>query len=438
MQGVRYLVLLVPYLGLAATGDLGSRLGVALACFGAALAAMVWARRWQPVPSARVVILVATAMRLLLLPIQPSLSDDIYRYVWDGKVAGAGLNPYELSPDAPELASLRGDIWLELDHRDVATVYPPLALTLFSIAARFPWPILAWKLIVTIADLIACYFLCRLAATRKCGRGGAIWYAWNPLAVVETAGMGHVDALGVCFVLVAVWALAVKRDSTTAALAAAAGILSKLVPLILVPAWMRQSPRPWVFAGLVGLTLIFAFGPVATSVGGIPSGYVRFGTSWEFNGPLYEPLWRGLDAIDSRDFVEDILDRRKERSEEHEYWNRFYPWNHPRMHARLLLAGLLGGLVIAAWRKPDPVTTGGRVLEATLLCSATVYPWYLLWLLPFAALEERRAWLVLCCSGILAYVPQFTQTPMMPWIFAALWGPYAAMRLLDMRRAQEE
>ncbi len=433
MHRLRYLGLLLPYVGLLATWDLAANLGATLFWFALALLLLGWARRWRPVPSTLAILVTAAALRLLLLLLPPTLSGDVLRYVWDGKVAGAGFNPYELAPAAPQLEPLRDDGWNDLDHRDVATVYPPLALTLFGLASRFPLPVLAWKLILIGADLVGCLVLCRIAVARGQGRGAALWYAWNPLVVLETAGMGHVDALGVCLVLVVVWALAVKRDAATAALAAAAAILAKLVPLIMIPAWLRQSGRPWLFGGLAAVVLGFAFAPVFVPAGGVPSGYVRFGSSWEFNGPIYEPLWRVFDAAGSRAIGESVLERLKERTGEHDYWNRFYLWNYPRMHARLLLAVLLAVLLIRAWRRQEPETATGLGFEAMLLCSATVYPWYLLWLLPFAALECRAAWLVLCGSAILAYVPQFTDIPLMPWIFLALWAPYASIRLVERR-----
>ena len=431
---IRYLVVVLPHLGFLATWNLGAHLPITLLWFATAVGALCWASRWRPVPSLHLVLLIAAGLRLLALPLPPTLSGDVFRYIWDGKVAGAGFNPYELSPDAPELAGLRDDLWQKLPHREVATVYPPLALTLFSIAAKFPWPILSWKLILIAADLTTCVFLFKLAALGKGDGGAVVWYAWNPLVTLEIAGMGHVDGLGVCAVVVTVWALVAGRKTTTIALSAAAGVLAKLVPLVAYPIWLRHSRRRWLFTGVSALVFAAAFGPVVAASGGIPGGYLRFGTSWEFNGPLYEPLWRGLESAGSRGVVERALDRRKVGSGDHEFWNRWYPYNYSRMHARLLLAAVLLVLLALAWRHSDVIAATGSVFEAVLLCSATVYPWYLLWLLPFAALRGHAAWLVLCCTAFIAYIPQFTEIPLMPWIFLACWGPYAVMTLMTLRR----
>ena len=425
---IRYLALFVPYLGLLATWDLAGHPVAMLCWFAAAIAALVWARCSAVVPTLHVLLLVAAGMRLILLPLPPSLSDDVYRYLWDGRVAAAGFNPYELAPNATELTNLRDDLWQALPHRNVATVYPPLALTLFSIAAKFPWPLLLWKSMLIVVDLATCLFLFRLAAHRGGDGVRAVWYAWNPLVTLEVAGMGHLDALGVCAVVIAVWALVAGRKTAWIALAAAAGVLIKLIPILAFPVWLRRSRRRAVFVGLSVLVLAAAFGPVLVASRGLPSGYLAFGGSWEFNGPLYEPLWRVLESVDARSHGERLLDSLKAFGGNHEFWNRFYPFNYPRMHARFLLAVLFSVLAVRIWRKSDVIGATGSVFELLVLCSATVYPWYLLWLLPFAALAERSAWLVLSSMSVLSYLAQFTEVPLMPWVFIGCWGPYALIR----------
>jgi len=137
--------------------------------FALALAGWIYgARAWADVdsPSWRWLFAVAVGLRLLLLWVPPTLSDDVYRYIWDGRVFAAGLDPYELPPDADELIFLRDDLWKSLPHRDVATVYPPLSLALFSIAARSAEPLLTIKSGLIAADLIACWLLWRLAGRR--------------------------------------------------------------------------------------------------------------------------------------------------------------------------------------------------------------------------------------------------------------------------------
>ncbi len=393
-----------------------------------------------PVSLGRVILGVALLIRLLVIALPPTLSDDAFRYLWDGRVAAAGWNPYREPPDSPRLAPLRDDLWRRLPHRAVPTVYPPLALSAFSIAARFPVPLPIWKLLATAADFGACALLLALARRTGLPEARVTWYAWNPLVVLEVAGMGHVDALGAAACIGAVLALSIvprrplaARTAWLAGTAAAAGILAKLAPLAALPMWARQSRRPWAFLlaalGLSGLALA----PVIVSVGGLPPGLATYGVSWEFNGPLYEPLWRALELLGTGPAAHAVLDVAKARTGWWTFWNRFYPYAYPRFFAKLLLAGLALAAVAASFKERDPVTGTGRLFGRLMLTSATLYPWYLLWVLPFAALREERRWLLLAALAPLAYVPALFGVPLWPWVYLSIWAPFALYSLLGKR-----
>jgi len=379
--------------------------------------------------AAPAILLVALLFRLPLLALPPTLSDDLLRYVWDGRVAAARHDPYRLPPNAAELAPLRDELWQRLPHRDVATVYPPLAVGLFSIAARTPWPQPVLKTALTAADLLACWLLIVLARRRGVPEARAAWYAWSPLAAVETAGMGHVDALGVAAVLAAVLALR-GHSALPAALAAAGGVLAKLVPLAALPMWARQSGRPALFAAVALVTVAAGLAPVVVA-GGVPSGLVAYGVSWEFNGPLYEPLWRAIDALGVDARVRSGLDRVEAWSGAWSAADPLYPFVYPQLLAKLLLAA--GALATVAWslRWRDPVAGSRGLFGALLVLSPTVYPWYVLWVLPFAALTRSPAWLTLAALAPLAYLPRLVPgvTPF-PWVWLAIWAPFFLLLLV--------
>lgn len=396
----------------------------------------------SPVSSAGI-LLVALVLRLLALPLAPTLSNDVYRYVWDGRVALAGDDPYRLAPDDPALAPLReepgGSYWrtlhLRLDHRQVPTVYPPFALGLFALAAAAPAPVLALKLLLAAADLAGCAALLALAVRLGVPPERTVWYAWSPLAVVETAGMGHVDALGVAAAVAAVL-LVVRRRPALAGLAAAAGVLTKLAPLVAIPLWARRSGRPLVLLAVAGAVLLAGLGPVVGSAGGVPPGLATYAVSWEFNGPLYEPAWRLLTAADAGEAARSLLDRLKELTGRHELWNRFYPYAYPRFLAKAALGLLLALVVVRSIRDPRPVAGTGTVFGAMLLASATVYPWYLLWVLPWAALALQPAWLLASALAPLAYLasaPGEGSADPFPWVWLAVWGPPALGCLVSPR-----
>lgn len=414
---------------------------------------------------------VAALLRVLALPLAPTLSDDVFRYLWDGRVAQAGENPYALAPADGRLAPLRDDLWRDLPHKDVPTVYPPAALAAFSIATLAPGSgadLPAWKLLLTLVDLAGCWLLARLALVLGLPLERVAWYAWNPLVVLETSGMGHVDALGVAAAIGAVLALAhhhlraptrermspaasARRLPIAAGVAAALGVLAKLVPLVALPAWGWVARRRLSFAAACLGLLVVAGLPVLLATGGVPPGLVTYGVSWEFNGPLYEPLWRSLDAVGVEGVVKGLLDRVKPWGDAawHERVNGLYPYVYPRLLAKaclglLLVWGIARSVRAGAAARGDSdgrriVRLTGDLFAVVILVSATVYPWYLLWMLPWAALERRTPWLLAAALAPLAYLPQILpdhpQMDLFPWIWALVWLPPAALAVWNRHEA---
>jgi hypothetical protein len=236
--------------------------------------------------------------------------------------------------------------------------------------------------------------------------------------------MGHVDALGVtCMVLLVVSLSHHPKRVFGAALAAAAGVLAKLIPVVGFPVWARQSGRPLVFLSVAAGVVLIALVPIAVSTGGTPVGLVAYGIRWEFNGPIYEPLWRIIDSLEVPSAMSEMLDWLKLRTGEHEFFNQFYPLNYPQLWAKLILGmALMASIAVSAFRRL-PLAGMQWIFGTVILCSATVYPWYLIWILPWAALGGNRAWLVASATVILSYIPQFMEVSLFPWIYVAVWLP---------------
>ncbi|HEX6200088.1 MAG TPA: hypothetical protein VF150_07495, partial [Thermoanaerobaculia bacterium] len=226
------------------------------------------------------------------------------------------------------------------------------------------------------------------------------------------------------------------RRAAGAGAAAAAGVAAKLAPLLALPLWARQSRRPWVVLGTAAALLAAAFLPVAAWTGGVPPGLVTFGVSWEWNGPLYEPAWRLLAAADADLLVKAAFDRAEAWTGRWHLLDPVYPYVYPRLLAKAGLGLLLLAAVARSLRDGDPVGGPGRLFGAALLASATVYPWYLLWVLPWAALALQPAWLLAAALAPLAYllapVGPLDAAPF-PWLWLAVWGPPAALALLSPR-----
>ncbi len=385
------------------------------------------------------ILAVAVVLRLLALPLTPSLSDDVYRYLWDGRVAASGSNPYLLTPDDESLAGLRDDLWTKTGHREIATVYPPLALGVFAGAAVLPEPLLAYKLALAAVDLAGCLLL--LALARRRGNGLlALAYVWNPLLVVEGAGMGHVDVLGASLVIACVWLLSVGRNAAAGG-AAALAVLAKLVPLVALPLWWRRMRHRGqrIFAVCAAALLLPATIAVLLWTRGVPPGLVEYALRWEYNGPFYEPLWRligvlrlDLAASGVVHFARVVFGGEVEATP----WSILYSFAYPQFLARLVLLLAAAVLWLRLWRRrPEPVRAAFGAFAVVLLMSPTFYPWYLIWILPWAALTGARAVLVLSATLPLAYLPAVAGLPYFPWIYGAVWLPPLILLLLARRRS---
>ncbi len=437
-------VLVAAHLGLLVTSDLAAHPWLTLSFMVSGFAGLgLFLRgcRLGAGISRRSLMLIAIVLRLLLLPLVPTLSDDVLRYVWDGRVVASGANPYELTPEDPALAELRDSSWEVMPHKDVATVYPPVALSVFSIAGHLPFSLYALKAILACVDLVGCALLASIAARRGLPLARAAAFAWNPLVTLEVAGMGHLDALGVTAMIAAVFYLCAGGGSTSrtarAALWSGVGVLAKLVPLVAMPMWARQSGGAGRYLALSLLVVGLGAVPVLVATGGVPPGLVRYAVAWEFNGPLFEPLWRLLAAVGAPGGVALALDRLKEITGLHEALNGLYHYRYPQFLAKLVLwCGMLWAVGRSLGHR-DPIAGSGRLLATVMLLSATVYPWYLMWVLPWAALCRQRAWLALALLVQLSYLPQAIGVELFPWIHMAIWVPFAVLLALTPRWSTE-
>ena len=200
-----------------------------------------------------VILATAVLLRIGALAAPVYLSDDIYRYIWDGRVQAAGINPYRYIPTDDRLVALRDEaIFPNINRNNYApTIYPPVAQMLFFLATRFGETVTAMKLVLVAVEAIGIGAL--LFSLRAAGlpRENILLYAWHPLPVWEIAGSGHIDAAVVAFVSLAMAAaLAGRRAWSGAALGAAT--LVKFFPLVLVPALWRPRTSNLGDSAVVG------------------------------------------------------------------------------------------------------------------------------------------------------------------------------------------
>ena len=220
---------------------------------------------------------VALAMRLTLLFSTPYLSDDLYRYIWDGRVQAAGMNPYRYVPAAPELERLRDTaIYPMINRADYApTIYPPAAQMVFLAITRFGESVLVMKLGLVLLELVAMAATIVILRRLDLPLSRIAAFAWHPLAVWEIAGNGHVDAAMLGLMLPGVVLFLSHRTLAAGAVVTAAALVKPIALLALPVFW-----RPWNFklVGVVAATALVLYLPylsVGSKVLGFLGGYIE-------------------------------------------------------------------------------------------------------------------------------------------------------------------
>lgn len=372
----------VAYAGMAALavwrGPWAEHLGPFLVLYAVAWLA-AWGASRTPLRLGTV-LLGALLFRTLLVPLTPSLSDDVYRYVWEGRVQNAGFDPFVLPPDAPQLASLRDDVWARVNHRGYAAIYPPLAQLAFRGLARCGG-VTVFKSAFCTLDLVTIALLGAVLRRRRAPMGRLALYAWSPLAVVEIAASGHLEPLGV-LPFVAALAL-VPRRPTWGWTAFACSLVAKYAALAALPTYARAAP-PRLRALMATVAV----------VGGSYALYAGAGSHLFDSLRTYAEYWRYNDCLFS------LLQRLV----------------HDPRHARRIAAGLAGLACVAAALWNAPLERRARVaLTAALALSPTVHPWYLLWplaLVPLAPSRPVLAWSLMIGLAYLFGSPAFGIGPL--------------------------
>ncbi|MBX9924767.1 MAG: DUF2029 domain-containing protein [Hyphomicrobiaceae bacterium] len=234
------------------------------------------AGRAPPFAALAVILTAAVLMRVPLLLEPPYLSSDMYRYVWDGRVQGAGINPYVHVPAAPELAHLRDRaIYENINRADYApTIYPPAAQLLFWLVTRIGDGAITMKLALLGFEGLAIAGLVMLL--REIGRPATavVAYAWHPLPVWEIAGNGHIDAV-LIGLMVASLCIFVRGRTLTAGAVASVAALVKPTSLLLMPVLWR--PWDWKLPTVLACTIVALYAvyiSAGTKVLGFLPGYV--------------------------------------------------------------------------------------------------------------------------------------------------------------------
>ena len=302
------------------------------------------------------------------------------------------------------MAHLRDALYHSINHADIPTIYPPLAQLFFRAICVLSATPAAFKLALLLCDWGLCLLLAYSLVRRGQDPRRVVLYAWNPLPLVEVAGSGHIDALGVLLLFAALYALHSQRWAA-AVCGLAGAFLVKLVPLALLPTFWHRPRADWFNFRKRSALLLFptlgllAFWPFADAGEKLATGLMTYVQHWHFNAAAYSLFRFALEPL----------------------------------HARWLCTALFALIALGVqFRYRDPYRAAFATLGAYVLLSPTVHPWYLLWVLPFLAFFPSPAWVLLSGLIFLAYEVQIGYGSEevwreKPWV---LWAQYAPFYLL--------
>ena len=346
----------------------------------------------------------AAMWHIAFLTVSTGSDNDVRRYVWDGRIQRLGYNPYTVVPDDPKFAALHTAETRTLNHSDLPTPYPPGAELFFRAITAIHESTIAMRVAFVICDLgIVLVLLGILRATGQ-GTHWILVYAWNPLLATEVAGSGHIDIFG-ALLLVLSFAALLRRWRTIAAIAFAVAIAVKPLPVVLLPLyWRRVRIRDAALAAVVFALLYVPF----LNHGRMPAGSLgTYIQSFRFNDPLFTA-------------IEPLLS--------------------PRFAVGV---AALVGLLLATWLRVRSnalsVDAFAWPMAASLLLAPAIYPWYLLWLLPFM----RSIWTLPIIVWSISIIPTYViwhlraagQSWILPcWVMPLEYGAVAVTALILLLR----
>jgi len=337
-------------------------------------------------------LVLAAVWHVGFIRLPPGADDDIHRYVWDGRLQRLGYNPYIVVPSDPSIRALHTPETRSLNNPDLPSPYPAGAQLFFRAVTAIQESTFALKVAFVLCEFAIVFVL--LDILRCTGKGAhlVLAYAWNPLLAIEVAGSGHIDIVGALLLVVSAAAL-VRRWRATAAVALGLAIAVKFLPVVLLPLyWKRVRIRDAALAAAVVVLLYVPFldrsffNHARIPIGSLGA-YVQ---NFRFNGPVFAALAR---VVPPR-FLVGLT-----------------------VLVGLATATCLGIKHAAPQWSPELFAWPQFVwpMAASLFCAPVVFPWYLLWLLPFLTSASTLLIIVWTVSIIPVYVQWHLRALGRPW-----------------------
>ncbi len=382
--------------------------GLMLAAGGVYLIAAYLAERtalgWL---SLTIILIAAAVFRVQLLRVSPSLSDDVYRYQWEGRVLRAGINPYRVAPSEPGMQAFQNPAHPIRTGRNLPTLYPPVGEILFAAVHS----VRGYKRLYTGFDFACIGMILLLLGALRLPLHRVVIYAWNPAVLVSFALSAHNDAPAVFALMAATYFIIRKPGVVSNALLGVAALV-KLFPAALLPLYLRRTKLAYagIFATVIALGYLPFFGAGADLFKGLHA----FARGWEANDSLFRLIRAAGNTKPQADLI-----------------------------AGLLFLALIAYVLKA---KLDPLRASLWVVAGLLLLSSSAFPWYFTWFTPFLCFELNPALLLVTVTCVLGYAPvityvagvSFRNPPLMLWLeYAPVYALLAWQIAVSHRRARK-
>jgi hypothetical protein len=237
-----------------------------------------------------VIIAAGVIFRITLMPSHITTSDDVYRYIWEGKVLYNGYNPYQHPPGDTALIPLHSqELPAKVTFHTFAAIYPPLSQVLFVVNYVISGENeLGLKLIFLLAEIVTMIFIIKILKERKCNLNNVLYYAWLPLPIMEYFVNAHVDPVGIMFFVMFIY-FTLKNNMPVSAVMFALSFLSKLYPVFLLPLLIkRYGFKKSIIFGLIFCTIVIAaFLPFVPKDRFVAESLLKYLANWQFNSSFY-------------------------------------------------------------------------------------------------------------------------------------------------------
>ena len=344
------------------------------------------------------IIILSLMFRITLLPVAPS--DDIYRYLWEGKLQLNGISPYSHPPGASSLEHLRDGFFSGINHKHLPTIYPPLTLMVFAAADYVSHSIMSMKSVFLIFDVLSIFILLRFLRVMGKDPLNVLTYAWSPLILISFAARGHCDSLQIFLVILALYLCAIRKNLRTV-FSIALAVMSKFIFVIIAPFLIPGKKLKYVvvlFAVIAALYL-----PYISAGKGLFSTLLHFGTQYHFNDSAHflifclcigSPLASKI--VTALIFGSVLL----------------FLYNK---HSNLFITDNKGNSTLLSCSKKEGKERGNIevnnivlnyafvAIGTFLILAPTMHPWYLTWIIPFLCFNKNRAWILLTGTIVCYY-----------------------------------